>query len=240
MRFSRIVRKITIFLAVALATIGTYDVITQHDMKASDSYIRDRVLKLTSDKGQCSAISIMAPSGKVYTLTAAHCSALVVRAHVDATDEQGIKKKLAFIAIDSEHDLMLLSAFDTKKSIDVARSSQLYDKIHTLTHGNGMPTYRTDGELLADKQVEIAGDINSEDDMKDCQGKNKRIVNGFFGVVCLKIQVVTITTAQVVGGSSGGPAVDKHGHLIGIVSCGMPMFSGVVPLKDIRNFLKNR
>lgn len=222
---------------VALSLCVNY--VSNRNTRASDAYIRDRVLMLLSEVGQCSAVQVKAPSGKIYALSAAHCVDLLVKGSITAINEQGVSKQLRFVAIDEEHDLLLLTPFDNK-SINIAKSTKLYDKIHTLTHGNGQPTYRTDGELLKEKSVETGSPIESEEQLVKCDGRNKKILETFAGLYCVKTLTVSITTAQVVGGSSGGPALNKDGELIGIVSVATEIFSGVIPLKEIQTFLKAR
>lgn len=210
------------------------------DIKKSDKYIRDRVLMLTGNGIECSAIQIKAPSGKHYTLSAAHCVSMIKHAQVEATAEDGSKKLIEFIAIDPEHDLMLLSAFDDK-SIYIADKDNKYDKIHTLTHGHGMPTYRTDGFLLSEQSVVIVEPIWSEEDIVECSTTSYReLIMTENGFGCQKKIRLVMSTAPVVPGSSGGAALNDSGELIGIVSCTDGFFSGFVPLHDIHAFLKNR
>lgn len=200
--------------------------------RASDEYIRNRVLKLINPKvGQCSAIEVRAPSGHVYTLSAAHCATLAENEYINAEAEDGAVKLIKVIRVDKEHDLMILEAFD-KKSINIAKTEKEYEKVHTLTHGAGKPTYRTDGYLLDIEDVEV---LDTHTPIEECQ--DLRV--SMFGAVCIKKEHVVYSTAQVVGGSSGGAVLNEAGELVGIVSCGDDHFSGFVLLSDIQEDMKN-
>lgn len=233
-------RIILAAIGLVLAIVMVMGYAHNKAIRRSDPYIRNRVLMITGNGMQCTAIEIKAPSGKLYTLSAAHCSGMIVRAQVQAEAEDGSKKMLEFIAIDPEHDLLLLSAFNDK-SIDVAKHDKKYERVHTLTHGHGMPTYRTDGFLLSDKIITIVEPIYSEEGMVECvPTPYQDLVFTVDGIGCKKTINLTMATAQVVPGSSGGPAVNDAGELVGIVSVTDGFFSGFVPLHDIHMFLKSR
>lgn len=212
----------------------------RREIRKSDNYIRNRVLMLTGNGIECSAIQIKAPSGRHYTLSAAHCAGMISYGRVEATAENGYRKLLEFIAIDPEHDLMLLSAFDDK-AIDVASNDSKYERIHTLTHGHAMPTYRTDGFLLSERVVMVLEQIWDEEGIVECvPTKYQQLVMTENGFACEKRMNLTMSTAPVIPGSSGGAALNVNGELIGIVSVTDGFFSGLVPLHDIHSFLKNR
>jgi Trypsin-like peptidase domain len=205
----------------------------------SDEYIRNRVLMLTGKGIECSAIEITAPSGKIYTLSAAHCSEMLSNGFLDATAEDGSMKVLKVVDIDKAHDLMLLEAYD-KNSVKVAKNNHKYQKVHTLAHGRGMPTYRTDGYLLADKVVALTEEVYTEDQMNQCTKDGRALTMTMLGFGCEFKLILTMSTAAVVPGSSGGAVLNADGELVGIVSATDGFFSAFVPLKDIHYFLKNR
>ncbi len=213
----------------------------KHYEQSTDSYIRDRVVQLEGRGMACTGIQIKAPSGKVYTLSANHCSALATDNMIHAKSEDGREKDLYIVDQDPEHDLLLLSSLD-HKGIEVAKNIQNHEHVHTITHGAHFPSYRTDGELLEERTLHVHGEnITNEEEFKKCSVSNfQRPTLDFdsFSLYCEITLTVEITTAMVVPGSSGGPAVDANGRLVGIVSCSAEPFSGLVPLHDIQAFLQ--
>lgn len=214
----------------------------EHELKRSDAYIRHRVLLLFSATEACTGVEIVAPSGKHYTISAAHCKDLVINNKVQAKDEDGKVHQIDFIGLDPEHDLMLLGPADDK-AIPVAKDDHAHEKIHTITHGMALPSYRTDGELLEEKTVTVNGEpIESPEELEKCPiTPYSRPAAGIFGLYCELKLTLMLSTAMVMPGSSGGPALNKDGELIGIVSISDgDKLSGLVPLRDIQAMLKDK
>lgn len=229
--------KSIIALAVAslivAASASALHVIEHKNLLKSDSYIRDRVLMLTGRGVQCSAIQVITPKKKVVTLSAAHCADMAVNDYILATAEDGSQKLIKVLLVDVAHDLMVLEPYD-EKSIEVAKSDKQYEHVHTLTHGHGKHTYRTDGALIGGQNVVVADPIQDDEAMSKC----KNVVVTPFGIVCEKKLYVEESTAQVIPGSSGGAVLNESGQLVGIVSCTDGFFAGFVPLSDIQTILK--
>lgn len=224
---------------VIIAYMVTY--VIKIKEKRTDEYVRNRVIQLKGNERACSGVQVKAKSGKVYILSAAHCAALATNDRMEASIEGGPISTVKIIDIDREHDLLLLSSVNSN-SIDVAASIKPHEHIHTITHGGHFPAYRTDGELLEERTFRIMGpEINSDEDLKNCPITSySEPVFGEMGYFCALTMTMHISTAFVIPGSSGGPALDNEGKLIGIVSCSTDMFSGLVPLHNIQSFLKGR
>ena len=215
---------------------------TWHAYKASDLYLRNRVFKLTGNGASCSGVQVTAPTGKVYVLTAGHCAALVVEGKVYASGESGQSYVLDFIEEDQFSDLMLLSA-PPGPGVSIASGLDKHEHVRTLTHGRGMPTYRTDGEyvMLDFSTVPLFPILSFNDQYKCNQVKEQVIIDSFTGVrECALVTFQSITTADVIPGSSGGPLFDDDGKLAGIVSATDGKFSSFVTISDMVAFLRLR
>lgn len=209
---------------------------------ASDSHLRDMVVKLQSGKGSCSGVKVVAPSGEAFILTAGHCKALLDdEGDVTAVQENGRKDTVHIVEISKDSDLMLLSSPD-KDGVVLAKSVDKHQRAHSMTHGRGFPSYRTDGELLEQITIEVrAFDIVTAEDAARCLSDSRNsIVPDFLSEVCIAKESVMATTVGIVPGSSGGPVVNEYGSLVGIVSASDGVFGYLVSLDDVKLFLAGR
>lgn len=205
----------------------------------SDSYIRDRVVKLTSEKGSCSGEQIRAQSGVDYILTAAHCRVLEKDGMIKATTEDGRTILRKVIMEDAESDLLLLEGLPGVRGLDISDYSAPRDHVRTFTHGAGMATYKTDGVIVQDLRVMILLKFIAGPEAEQACNTPKSHTVDVLGEIkaCVLDVTETVTTALIVPGSSGGAVVDDKGDIIGVVSAGDGKFGLLVPLRDIHRFL---
>lgn len=232
-------RKTLISLLIVLS-IGLYE----FSNYTLESTIRSKVVQLKGEsKGFCSGVQIKAPSGKDYILTAAHCSALSEKDNtiLVRTDNSRYTPR-RILEVSPATDLMLLEGISDLKGIKIASGYGIGQHLRSFTHGAALDTYKTEGELIQERVVDIMIDlINSEEDKAACSLPKYKIVkvNTFFGNIeaCVLHLNMFVSTAKVVPGSSGGGIFDDHGKLVGIVSAGDGTFGIFVTLTDIKNFL---
>lgn len=214
------------------------------DVRASDAFAKRHSVLLRAGGGSCSGVEIEAPSGKHYILTASHCRVLAFNGRIVVTLDSGITYKTRILDISTRSDLMLLEAkVPQTDAIRIADNVDLGAKIHTMTHGGGMPNYRTDGYLLAERPNQAPEfPLTTKGDERRCLiGRNRSIYEIFPGLqVCVMSVKNMATTARIVPGSSGGSILDEAGNLIGIASAMDANFSYVVSLDDIKLFLRAR
>lgn len=215
--------------------------------KRTDQYARNRVVHLIGPKGSCTGVEVRSPNGARYTLTAAHCKAILDPAGMAiAITEQGKKQLVQFMVEDPNSDLMLVSSVGTFE-VDVAEGIYKHEHVHTMTHGDAMPAFRTDGELLEERVMDAPlFIIETAADLKACPTMHKFklgfILDGTKPVMtCNFANAQMFTTAMVLHGSSGGPLFNEDNQLVGIVSTLQPTgLSTFVTLNDIKNFLKDK
>ena len=210
--------------------------------ESSDRHLRYTVYKLFADSGSCTGVKVFAPSGKAYVLTAGHCASLLKDGTVKATTEDGVEYTLNFIEEDPYSDLLLLSAPVDGPAVSVAKQLERHEHVHTLTHGRGYPTYRTDGEAVATDVTTVPTlRLTNPNDIVKCSSPKYTIITTPFGDrACAVVTVQLISTASLIPGSSGGPLFNAEGQLAGIASATDDKFAAFVTLSDIGSFLKGR
>lgn len=236
MKIAKQILYITTAMAVSLMATDKF-------IKSTNMYIRTKVVGLSGSGGFCTGIQVIAPSGTPYTLSAAHCKDLAdAEGFIIAKDEYGREARIKLLDIDPEGDLMLLTAMSVG-GVKVATEVHKHDSIRTITRGNEFPTYVTEGEALEHRRITLVDfAIIDEESFNACLAEPGRSVGfSFEGLFCLSSRVVMMTSAWVIPGSSGGPAVNSSGELVGIVSItDGGHLSGLSPLAKIHKFLKNR
>lgn len=241
-------RKLLIILIIAL----TLCLITLHvgARRASDPYLRDRIVKLTDAEGaSCTGVEVRSPKGVIYTLTAGHCRVLLnVNKQMTAIDEAGNKYTVTLVVEDLKADLLLLTAIG-HKSVPIAGTVYDHERVKAITHGRGWKAFRTDGELVQEDLV-IFGEsvITTPAELDECVARGPKTVvynetDPLFGThvtICTVQTQEMLSTTMILPGSSGGPLFNMQGEVVGIASAGSsedPM-GRFVRLADIQDFMK--
>jgi hypothetical protein len=235
-------------LSVIVSLVLFIAAVSMLNTSKSDAEMKKKaVLLLNPEKGiQCSGEQIQAPSGKTYILSAAHCRVIADSGDsIEVHDAEGRVINRKVVAEDPNSDLLLLEGLPDTDGLRVAPFDTIDEHVRTYTHGRGMPTYKTEGNILGYKWIEASLGKIEEGKVEECsQFPKNRVVttaDPFFGSLSLCVMGVneTMTTALVVGGSSGGMVVNDDGELVGVVSVEDGPFSGMVRLTDINNFLRS-
>lgn len=227
----------SILLLVCVVKVSTFK---------SENYLRSRVVQLTGDKkGSCSGVQVHAPSGQDYILSAAHCSILAdeqgnVNVRLDET--RFIKRRIIEVSIKT--DLMLLEGMPNLKGLSIASKFKVGQHLRSFTHGGGMDTYKTEGELVEVAEIDIANNlIRNEADEQACSLPKNRVkeYQTIFGPVkiCVIHIKVFLSTTRVIPGSSGGLIANDKGQIIGIVSGGDDFMGAFVTNDQIQEFVEH-
>lgn len=230
--------KIRIIIAALLLVSLTWARVAL--LPPSDTTLRKHILKLTSATGLCTGGQIEAPSGKTYVLTAGHCSGLLAPGEktLAAESEDGTHKTLKVIAEDPSADLLLLEGFPGLPGLPLAKYVFLHEQVRIFSHGKMHATFKTAGELLELETQDIPlVSITSEEELKNCVKPKNRILGTQFGLLCGLHVTQQICTAWTVPGSSGSPALNALGEVVGVTSATDGPFTAVVPLSEIVKFL---
>lgn len=205
---------------------------------------RKSSVKLSGKNGSCSGVQIITKSGQQYVLSAGHCAHVGDGITVTAETEDGRTLERRIIAEDRLSDLLLIEAIPNYPPIQIAQSQAVGDKVDTFTHGKGLKTYKTSGEIIQFTDIDIPMfPIDNMADHEKCESmpKNRVTMMEIWGMpieICSMHLAGVVSTAQVVPGSSGGMVV-KGDKLIGIVSATDGHFGFFVSLQDIKLFVDN-
>ena len=173
------------------------------------------VIKLTNDVGNSggTGFEVVAPSGKIYTLTNRHiCMSNDVYAEVG---DRHIP--LHIIEISADTDLCLLEPLVETPALKV---SNIYpvngDHIDVYGYGMLMPLTHTSGEWVGKTPVFLAFIFNLRN-------------------------VPEYTTVSILPGNSGSPVLDESGDVVGVVFAtgeAINFRALIISLDDVKNFLK--
>lgn len=241
-----ILLKLLIYIGIAIMIIGIMHPHKKFEHKKDEKYIRDRIVKITNSEGQCSGVIVKANSGKNYILTAAHCALLFKDAPATVEFEDKVVSKEMIIKEDERSDLLIVSLSRDIDGLKIADKIKVYEHVHSSTHGLGMPTYRTDGDYIGDRLIEVPlGPADTIEQVLGCVSPKQKVHDFvFYGMpirVCFMSTVQQITTAHIVPGSSGGAMLNDAQELVGIVSTSEgDMFGNTVTLHDIQEFMRDR
>lgn len=214
--------------------------LSKKNFSTTNTYIRDRVVKLENDLGECSGVQVKAHSGKSFILTAAHCGHLNKDGFITVIAEDGNHYEKHILAEDDKADLLILEGIDSLSGLEVAANLIKTQVIRTFTHGHNLDTYMTEGVVIQESLIEPSvGLICPNSSVKYRQRDLYDIFTGQNIPGCYMSEMVTVTTALVVPGSSGGCVVDVNDELVGIVSATDGTFGYMVPIRDVQRFLKD-
>ena len=116
--------------------------------------VNNSIVKIFSEQGSCTAFEAKAPSGKQYTLTAAHCSILAdENQNVEALLENNAVVSIRVIAISPTADMLVLEGIPSLPALEIGEHTFPGEHIHVIGHGYGLPLWEVDGNIIGYAQV---------------------------------------------------------------------------------------
>lgn len=185
----------------------------------------------------------------VYLTTAGHVCATKGQSLIYASDDKPLNFYIAEpknFKIYKSHDLCVIAkleqdapAFTVTSEVDTAVN------YYAMGHPNGYPLVTTQGNILGIVNAEIP---TPHIPIQLCVAPRYSIgvvkdEHGALQSVCLFKGPFYVTSIPATYGSSGSPVINSNSELVGVVSTAdhesPSNWAGVVPLEEIRHFLKN-
>lgn len=224
--------------------------------------IRDSV-----NSGGGTGFAVKAPSGRSYILTNDHvCGVSTEGLTVLVTGPQGsIRRNI--IGHDENSDLCIIEGMPGVEGLSVAGSApSIGDTLTVVGHPRLMPTHVSTGELTGASTISVSmgpisvtnpetGEVEQIDPKsggilpEQCMMKKHRQqdvdLDMMFFIVKVKFCILTVEDAYITSviihpGNSGSPVVNFWGNVEGVAFASDETNWGrMVPLKDVKAFLKN-
>lgn len=226
----------------SLIALGAYLIVEAPQMH--HSYIRGsvgpsvvRITNLDENSGG-TGFAVQAPSGKTYILTNAHIC-LGIDKPMIVNFKQNRKVPLRVIEVSRETDLCLVESVGNLKPLKLASNLEIGDNIGIVGHPSLMDLTLTRGDFIEYTDVGMPVPQQFCDRAKEEGGPFFEIDNPFFPCVGI-VKHAAQTTVVILPGNSGSPAVNMFGNLVGVAFAGRSDvgWGVIVPVEDVRNFLK--
>lgn len=220
-----------------------------------DSYIYNHkgssVVKITktfAERSGGTGFMVQAPSGKKYILTNAHICAmgktLVVK------DFNGKKRLSSVYKVYKKHDLCLMNAVSNVPALKVASNIQLREKVFLIGHPALRPLTKEAGHFVGRLNIRLLTKCSKfhRNILKKIWTKMPNIqglivMSRYRSKYCTKTRSSNHINNIAYGGNSGSPVLNIWGNVVGVLYAGrrdQPTSSHTVPLKEIKEFLKDK
>lgn len=194
-------------------------------------------------QGSATGFEVIAPSGKIYTLTNAHVCELgkdqIVLIQEKRHSDRLIPRHI--IEVYSENDLCLIEGLPGYEGLSLADSVDIGDLNYAIGYPLGQAMNLSSGFIKNFEKVEIALPEVTTDNCVE-PGMRIKELNTLFGPVpvCMIQRRSIHTNIPIYPGNSGSPMVNAFGHVTGVIfaSNNQTTWGFAVPLDDVVDFLK--
>lgn len=217
-----------------------------------DDYLLDKVGNNTvfirspigaKHQGSATGFEVIAPSGRVYTLTNAHVCELQKDGVVMVEEKLNSKRLIPrrVLEVYADNDLCLVEGLEGYEGLKLADSYEIGDFNYAIGYPLGEAMDLTGGYIKSHARIQV---LLSDVPPSDCNGPHLKIVqiDTFFGPLdfCAIERRAVQTNITIYPGNSGSAMVNAFGHVTGVIfaSNNYTHWGSAVPLADVVDFIK--
>ena len=195
------------------------------------------------NQGTATGFQVIAPSGRVYTLTNAHVCELQKDGIVLVSEKQNSGRLIPrrVLEVYEKNDLCLVEGLAGYGGLSLADSWEVGDQNWAIGYPMGEALNMTSGFLKEKANIKL---FLQEVAPKDCKGPGMSIEDVNLGFISLPFCFIERSAIQtnitIFPGNSGSPMVNVFGNVTGVVfaSNNYTDWGSSVPLEDVIDFLK--
>lgn len=195
-------------------------------------------------RGSGTGFQVIAPSGKIYTMTNAHiCSMANKKGVIMIQDKKNSGRMLPkrVIEVYPEHDLCIVEGLEGYSGLSLGSDLEVSEPVYALGYPLGEAMHYSEGRVKEFSTVTL---IKENPDPKTCTGKGESVQEILWFIFVVKVCVKEFDSVQtsmvIYPGNSGSPMVNMFGNVVGVVFAGNTRtnWASAVPLSYVKELLK--
>lgn len=228
---------------VLAAVASNFAHISYIESRIGDNTVYVRSPEGAKLQGSGTGFEVIAPSGKVYTLTNAHVCGLakdgIIMVGEKLHSNRLVPKRV--LEVYQDNDLCLIEGLENYSGLSLANSIEVGDSVWAVGYPLGQAMNISSGRVKSFRYVDIMDD---ETDPKDCTKPNQKVMqfNTLFGPidVCTVKRYAAQTDVSTFPGNSGSPLVNVYGNVVGVIFAAnrQTTWGEAVPLNYVKDLLK--
>lgn len=195
---------------------------------------------------QGTGFHVLTPSGKKVLLTNRHICEESRNGYVLVAGHESDRFfRLKIVRMSTDTDLCEVEPLPNARPLPLSSTFLIGEKIVTAGHPSGLPLTIDYGQVLGVIWSSTSRPaVPKEVKAGKCRWKNDHFeeetdAKGLPIKLCYEVNRTVMTTAHVVGGSSGSPMLNRYGQVVGIVFLRHENnYAGAISLRRIMEFLE--